>query len=341
MPATPQAAPLPDDPQYHLKGECLAIASPDSLAEASFSVPAVRAIRTIFPQGTIAVIANHETAPLWRKVTEVSQVIEHSSSDSHRKISRLLKASGLTIDSSIAWEDSAAAQSFAKLEVEKRFGYPAERLAQHLTDPVQVVRKIGPIEHRVEHYLLFVEKLGAAPFHPSNFTTPQRPSQPQRPVLAIAPGSDFGTAAEWPLKRFADLAERMDNDFDIAILSNPERRGPASALAKALGKKVTQLEGEELIDFLSQCHGLIASDSSTPHLAAFVGTPALIFFGPNEPDWRRPLGRIHKILRRHVPCSGCLLNKCPLDHRCMEEITPEEASAGAQALFSKHSTSPS
>ncbi len=333
MPEMPQAAPIPDRPPLHLKGGYLAIASPVSVSEASFSIPAVRAIRTARPQGTLVILANQDTAPMWRKVAGIDQVIEHNEGDSVRKIVRLLKEANIPFDSAIAWEDSPCAQAFAKYGIHQRLGYPAEKLAKHLTDPVEVERKIGPIEHQVNHYLLFVEKLGANPFQASNFNTPPRPTTAEKFQIAIAPGSDFGPAAEWPLERFTELAKDISQHCEIAIIPSPDRPGPASSLAKALGKSVTQAEDDALLDFLATCNGLVANDGSIAHYASFVGTPSVVLFGPNEPEWKRPLGRIHRIVRRHVPCSGCLLNKCPLDHRCMDEITVAEVVEELRTLF--------
>lgn len=333
MPEMPQAAPIPDRPPLHLKGGYLAIASPASVSEASFSIPAVRAISNARPQGTLVVIANRATAPMWRKVSEVNLVLEHEASDSVRKIIDLLKEADVPFDSTIAWEDSATAQAFAKYGIHQRLGYPTEKLAKHLTDPIEVIRKVGPIEHQVNHYLLFVEKLGADPFQPTNFSALPRPPAPKTFRIAVAPGSDYGSAAEWPLERFIELTRDVAEHCEVVIVPSPGRPGPAAALAKSLGKPVTQIEGDALIDFLAACNGLIANDGSIPHLASFVGTPSLVFFGPNEPGWKRPLGRIHRIIRRHVPCSGCLLNKCPLDHRCMNEITVEDALEELRELF--------
>jgi len=95
MPEMPQAAPTPDRPPLHLKGGYLVIASPTAVSEAS-------AIREARPQGTLVILANEDTAPMWRKVTEVDQVITHHSSDSVRKIIRLLKDSQIPFDSAIA-----------------------------------------------------------------------------------------------------------------------------------------------------------------------------------------------------------------------------------------------
>lgn len=333
MPEMPQAAPIPDRPPLHLKGGYLAVASPASVSEASFSIPAVRAIRSARPQGTLVVLANQDTAPMWRKVAGIDQVIEHNTGDSVRKIVRLLNDVNIPFDSAIAWEDSPCAQAFAKYGIRQRLGYPAEKLAKHLTDPVEVERKIGPIEHQVNHYLLFVEKLGADPFQASNFVSPPRPPAAEKFRIAIAPGSDFGPAAEWSLTRFKELAKDISQHCEVVIIPSPDRPGPASALAKSLGQEVAQTEDDDLLDLLATCNGLVANDGSIPHYASFVGTPSVVIFGPNEPEWKRPLGRIHRIVRRHVPCSGCLLNKCPLDHRCMDEIAVADVLEELRSLF--------
>ncbi len=58
-------------------------------------------------------------------------------------------------------------------------------------------------------------------------------------------------------------------------------------------------------------------------MAAHVGLPAAVVFGPNEPEWKRPLGKQSRVIREHVACSPCYLPKCPMDLRCQDEVTPE------------------
>ncbi len=333
MPEMSQDAPLADRPLLQLEKGKLIIASPSEISEASFSIPAIRALRHSNPHGTLIILANQDTAPMWRKVAEVDQIITQHSADSPRKITRLLKESHISFDAAICWEDGPSAQAFAKYEIPKILGYPSEKLAKHLTTPVEVERKIGPIEHQVNRYLLFVAQLGADPYQPSNFSIPPRPPAPSTIQIAIAPGSDFGPAAEWPLERFSELAKNISEHCSLSIIPSPGRPTPAAALAKALGQSVISAEKDALLDHLAACHGLIANDGSIAHYASFVGTPSLVLFGPNEPEWKRPLGRIHQIIRRHVPCSACLLNKCPLDHRCMTEITVAEVMERLQALL--------
>lgn len=335
MPETPETASPAEDPTLRLKTGVLVIASPDRIPEAAFSVPAVRALCAAHPRVTIVILANAATAFLWRKMAEVNRVIEISASDSHRKLARQLTETKIPFQASIVWEDSPAARAFAKIEIAQRLGCPSDKSAKYLTHPVKVERKIGPIEHRVQHYLLFVREIGADPFQARHFASPPRPPAPEKARLALVPGSDFGTAAEWPLDRYQELARKLAPKLDLFILPSPGRPEPAAELAQSLDLPVTDHQEEDLIDFLGTCRAVIANDGTIPHLASFVGTPSLVIFGPNEPQWQRPLGRIHRILREHVPCSACLLPKCPLDHRCMTEITALRVFNNFKALLKK------
>jgi ADP-heptose:LPS heptosyltransferase len=71
-------------------------------------------------------------------------------------------------------------------------------------------------------------------------------------------------------------------------------------------------------------HGLVvAADGSLSHLAAHAGATCVTLFGPNDPVWKRPLGKRHAVVRRHVECAPCLLPKCRLDMRCQNELEVE------------------
>lgn len=324
MPEMSHTVTLTDHSLLTQEGTTLVIASPATVSEASFSIPAVRAISQGNPKGILIILANQETTPMWRKVSEVDRVLTHQRSDSARKIARLLKNSAISFTASISWENNSSAQAFAKHKIPHRFGYPDDKLTEHLTNPVEIERKIGPIEHQVNHYLHFLSQLGIDPFQASYFTPPPRPPSASTVRIAIAPGSDYGPAAEWPIEHFCDLAQKISSYGTLSIISSPGRAGPATTLAKSLDQQTVSAEGDALLEHLASCQGLITNDGSIAHYASFVGTPSLVLFGPNEPEWKRPLGRIHQILRHHVPCSACLLNKCPLDHRCMTNITVSE-----------------
>lgn len=347
----PQAEPRPKRPPLHLTGGVLAIASPTQLEEACFAAPAIRALKRARPQGTLVMVCPENVAPLWQIMPEVDQVLPYQEKNSPRQLARALHESGLLFDSAILWEKNTAARAIHKNKIRQRLGYPNKDLKKLLSDEVPVVSQAGPIEHRVRYYLLFIGKLGVKPFEPANFTPTKRPqvlerlrmalgkdegnvlapfSQvSERSRIALVPDSDYGTSATWALENYdAVLAQLLEkNEHDICLLAPSSRSNSA---AKTLAEKhqipLIASDGNvaKNLAFLATCELMIGNDGTLPHLAAHVGTPTLTLFGPNEPAWKRPLGKIHQILREHVPCSPCFLSTCPLDHRCLKAITPAQ-----------------
>lgn len=335
MSETLQATEASPHSSLRIQGLSLLVSSPNTIAEACFSVPAMRALKKALPAGKVVILCPASIAPVWQYLPDLFETIVYQDGDSSRKIAKSIAAAGTSFSSALIWEDGPAAQAFLKTDIPQRLGYPATKLTKILTDPVSVTRNIGPIEHRVNHYLLFVHQLGLDPFDASNFQPPPRPPKDGVFRVAVSPGSDFGPAAEWSLERFLKVSQELFGQCELSIITAPGRPAPAENLAKALGDPslIRRFDDDQLLNYLATCNGLMASDGSIAHLASLVGTKSVVFFGPNEPEWRRPLGRMHRILHKRVACSSCLLTKCPLDHRCMEEISVEEATKALRSLL--------
>lgn len=335
----PQAHPVPDKPPLHLRGGYLAVAAPEDLVETCFAVPAIRALRHGRPQSTLAVTTPASLAPIWKRVRGINHVVSYPDRAGPGAIAALLQQTGVTYESSIAWEPSNAARAMARLRIHQRFGYDHKRLTPHLNEPLEAATTLGPVEHRVRYYLKLVEKLHIEAFVPNNFRTAPLPARPTPPRLALCPGSEFGPSFRWPLDRFAEAAIALQDrhQAELVILSMPGQTNEANALADLLGTRASNHAGgfdlEALLDAIVHCSALLASDGILPHLAAFSGLPAAVAFGPGNPDLRRPLGRIHTILTQHPECGPCLRSKCPLDHRCMLEITVPQACEAVSAML--------
>ncbi len=331
--ALPEAVACPDKPPLHLKGGYLCVAAPMDFTEACFSAPAVRALKNARPQGTLAIVCTEEQVPLWQLMPQVDQVISYPVKASSRQIAKLLSESDTVFESSIVWEAGEAAKALARAGILQRFGYPAKGLGKFLTDPVEIVLTPAPIEHRVRHYLNFIQKLGVKAYKKENFSPGALKPPPEKLRIAIAPASSMGESYEWSLERFAELVEVMNErygDVDWVILgdgSSTLSQARCSELQNQLGESVKDYSAEwgmrELLAALPHCSALLACDSETAHLAAHVGLPAAVIFGPNEPDWKRPLGKQSRVIREHVACSPCFESKCPLDMRCQEQVSVE------------------
>ena len=142
--------------------------------------------------------------------------------------------------------------------------------------------------------------------------------------MLLCPGSDFGPNHEWPVERWVEIATRLQAAGKrLTVAGVDGGRGLGKSLADKLGEGVEYFHAAPLAAALPvlAAHGLVvAADGSLPHLAAHAGATCVTLFGPNDPAWRRPLGRRHSAVRRHVECAPCLLPKCPLDLRCQLEL---------------------
>jgi ADP-heptose:LPS heptosyltransferase len=53
----------------------------------------------------------------------------------------------------------------------------------------------------------------------------------------------------------------------------------------------------ELAEFLSACAGYVGNDSGITHLAAALGIPVVVVFGPTEPDIWAPRGPNARVIK--------------------------------------------
>jgi len=82
----------------------------------------------------------------------------------------------------------------------------------------------------------------------------------------------------------------------------------------------------ELAALLKSAGGYIGNDSGASHLAAFVGLPATVIFGPADPKRWTPVGRAVEIVRPEMECCPCFETEkanCD-DPKCLTKTTPQQ-----------------
>ena len=68
----------------------------------------------------------------------------------------------------------------------------------------------------------------------------------------------------------------------------------------------------------------MSNDTGPAHVAAALGRPVVVVFGPTDPVTTRPFSDLATVVRKPPECAPCMLRDCPIDHRCMTAITAEE-----------------
>jgi heptosyltransferase-2 len=78
---------------------------------------------------------------------------------------------------------------------------------------------------------------------------------------------------------------------------------------------------------------MITNDTGPRHIAAAFGVPVVTIFGPTHPEWTEIYVPHERKVSVKVFCGPCQKKICPLDHRCMKEVTPDMVYTQAQSLL--------
>jgi ADP-heptose:LPS heptosyltransferase len=158
-------------------------------------------------------------------------------------------------------------------------------------------------------------------------------------LVAIGPGSK-SQATQWPVDRYEEAVRRLlrvHPDLRVVVLGAPHERALAGSLCRAWGASAVNLAGSvtlaQTAALLERCVLYVGNDTGTMHLAASVGTPCVaIFSARDNPGRWEPVGDGHVVLRREVPCAGCLLSTCvEQDQACLKAIAVEDVVAAVTA----------
>lgn len=151
-----------------------------------------------------------------------------------------------------------------------------------------------------------------------------------RPWIAVSPWTNM-PAKQWPVERFSEVIVRLCNAVGGTpfLLGGPSEHESAKALLQEWGSgfsAVGSLNVRQGIGFLSQSDIYIGNDTGTMHMAASAGIRCVVVFsGRDSPGLWEPYGSGHIVLRKPVPCEGCMLRDCThYAKRCIMEITPDE-----------------
>ena len=164
---------------------------------------------------------------------------------------------------------------------------------------------------------------------------------------ALAPGERFaclhpgGGRDEkcWPEDRFAALTLQLRRNGLRSLLV-----GGRPDLARAGRILVDSAPGTldatgrlplgVLLAGLSRCSVFVGNDSGPAHLAAAVGTPAVVLFGPTNPEEWAPLGKSVTVIRGDQRLLDGPAANWSVDARSMESISLAAVSQAALRLAS-------
>lgn len=150
-----------------------------------------------------------------------------------------------------------------------------------------------------------------------------------RPILALAPGAEFGPSKRWPASHFAELAQRaLKEGFDVWLFGSPKDEPIAQHIIAASSGPIQNLVGKtsltDAVDLLSLATCMVTNDSGLMHIAAALGRPLIALYGSTSPEFTPPLSDQASIVRLNLPCSPCFERTCRFGHmNCLTQIKPD------------------
>jgi heptosyltransferase-2 len=328
----------------------LLIRSTNWVGDAILALPALRAVRSKFPDAHISILARPYVADIYRGQGVSDELIPYDPTGEHRGWSgrqRLIsELRARHLDVALLLQNAFDAAWLAwRAHIPKRIGYARDARSLLLTKSIAVPKPGEIPPHEKFYYLELLRRAGWLDNLPQvdhivlqvSDSATRRAAQflidagarPHARRIAIGAGASYGSAKCWPPERFAEWANRFlaHNDADIMLFGTAAEAPVSNAIIAKMNRKPIDLTGEtaiaELPALLSQCHLFLGNDSGAMHVAAAVGLPVVAIFGPTDPFGTAPVTPRCTIVQQKPYCSPCFLRRCPTDHRCMKQVTPD------------------
>ena len=323
------------------------------VGDAVMTVPALRELRRLFPRARLTLATRPWAEGIFAGADFIDDFLV--TKDSSGKPAALFREArewrARRFDLAVLFPNSFAPALVAALaRVPARVGYATQGRAPLLTHRVGVPAWRGH-RHEVFYYLHLVAELerrlcGSTSIESREPDTALRVTgarlreaealllesgaRPGRPLVAVCPGSTNSRAKRWPPERFAAVADMLAErtGAEIVLVGAAEESDISAEVARHMRARPVVLTGKtdlaQTAAVLKASDLLVTNDTGPAHVAAAVGCPVVVIFGPTNPFTTRPFSDTAEVVRRPPDCAPCMLRDCPIDHRCMTAVTPEE-----------------
>jgi heptosyltransferase-2 len=325
------------------------------VGDAIMALPALQAVRNRFPDAQIAILALPYVADIYRGQGIADELIVYDRNGQHKgiggkeKLAAAIKAK--KFDTALLLQNAFdAAWIVWRAGIPERIGYDRDARGLLLTKKIALPAAGEIPAHEKYYYLQLLRRAGWIEELPEISEISLRVtdvqanraeeklrmfgSRPGAVRIAVAAGASYGSAKCWLPERFAAAVDQLvrQRPGEVLLFGTPGEANVSAAIQTGLEHRALDLTGKtdiaELPALLSRCTVFLGNDSGAMHVAAAVGLPVVAVFGPTDPHGTSPVTPRCTIVQEKPYCSPCFLRRCPIDHRCMTAIVPEQVSAG-------------
>ena len=323
------------------------------VGDAVMTVPALRELRRLLPRAHVTLATRPWAEGIFEGADFINDflVTRETSSRPRAVLAEAREWRARRFDLAVLFPNAFAPALVAALaRVPARLGYATQGRSALLTHRLPVPDWRGQ-RHEVFYYLNLVAELERLLYGTSNVETREpdtrlpanesrtrealgilreRGARSGRPLVAVCPGSTNSRAKRWPAERFAAVADMLTErtGAEIVLVGAGEEADISDEVARRMRARPVVLTGRtdlaQMAAVLRAADLLVTNDTGPAHVAAAVGCPVVVIFGPTNPVTTRPFDAAAEVVRRPPDCAPCMLRDCPIDHRCMTAVTAEE-----------------
>jgi len=157
-------------------------------------------------------------------------------------------------------------------------------------------------------------------------------------IIGLNPGGH--SSHRWPADRFAALAVLLLRDpaVRIVLTGSPQENALCrSVTAACAGERVIDCSGRttvnQLAALLERFQLYITNDTGSMHINTAMNTPGIYLFGPGHIKRYGPFQNTNRftVLHQHTACSPCEKMSCPTQE-CLRSISVDEVFGVAETL---------
>lgn len=335
------------------------IVQPNWVGDAVMATPMLRAIRELYPNSHISYLMRRYVKPLYMGMPWPDQLLTYRTGKSNGQagkgtfdLAARLRAG--KFDLAILLPNSFKSALVCKMAgIPKVLGYERDGRSFLLTDRLLPVKEKGkfiptPIvgyymglarylgsghkDMRLQLWVTEAERCEAREvLHEVGLDREiEKPGgRGGKPMVVLNPGAQYGAAKCWPAKYFAQLGDRLQEELGATVLISaaPKERAIVESIQRQMKRPGLDLSKSGMSlgavkEIVRRCDLMVTNDTGPRHIAAAFEVPVVTIFGPTHMEWTEiNFARERKVAVK-VFCGPCQKKVCPLDHRCMTEVTP-------------------
>lgn len=337
------ARPRPAKQQDNLRS--ILFIRPGGIGDAVLLIPGIRAIKKIYPGIEITVLAEKRNGAIFSLCREIDRVLLYDRSGDF--LTAVRSRYDAVIDTE-QWHRLSAVVA-RLIRAPMLVGYATNERKRLFTHSIQYSND----DYEMESFFNILAPLGI-----------EKPVQPPVPFLTIP--EDTGRAAvdllgelhekvfmvifpgasiserRWGSDRFGAVTRKLDfQGIPVVVVGGKEDQRAGDEIVSVTGGlnlagNTSLVETAAVID---KGAILLSGDSGILHIGVGLGKPTVSLFGPGiEKKWA-PRGESHIVINKHLPCSPCTkfgyTPKCPINAKCMSDITVDDVFDAVLRLLEK------